>query len=242
MASAQVNGSDREAFIRAICESPADDTPRLIFADWLEEQGNKEDRDRAEFIRVQIKLAGMENTNCLKTGEPTEWHKYVKRCRCSICRLRQREYYSGRKHINWKWSKPMKAGDWHRFHRGFVDMVKIYLDDWWIGTHRMGRSQLADWMEHGASVLENHPIVEVITEKLPFDTLANLPRDMPLRAFETHKPEFVWNGPLSRPAILSDELPAEVYNRLPQTRFATRKAAIATLSNTLIAIARRPTG
>ncbi len=42
-----------EAFIRTICESPDDDSLRLIFADWLEEQGSP----RGEFIRVQCALA-----------------------------------------------------------------------------------------------------------------------------------------------------------------------------------------
>jgi uncharacterized protein (TIGR02996 family) len=41
------------AFLRAVCERPADDAPRLILADWLEEMG---DADRAEFIRLQIHL------------------------------------------------------------------------------------------------------------------------------------------------------------------------------------------
>lgn len=43
--------SDRAAFIRAILDSPDDDTARLVFADWLEEHGEPE---RAEFIRAQI--------------------------------------------------------------------------------------------------------------------------------------------------------------------------------------------
>jgi uncharacterized protein (TIGR02996 family) len=46
---------DEGAFIRMIREHPDDDGPRLVFADWLEEQG---DADRAEFIRVQVELAG----------------------------------------------------------------------------------------------------------------------------------------------------------------------------------------
>lgn len=41
-------------FLRAIGENPTEDTPRLILADWLEEQGNP----RAEFIRLQCELAG----------------------------------------------------------------------------------------------------------------------------------------------------------------------------------------
>lgn len=45
--------SSNEAFLAAICDNPADDTPRLIYADWLEERGDP----RAEFIRVQVELA-----------------------------------------------------------------------------------------------------------------------------------------------------------------------------------------
>jgi uncharacterized protein (TIGR02996 family) len=41
-------------FLAAIRETPADDTPRLVYADWLEEHGQP---DRAEFIRVQCRLA-----------------------------------------------------------------------------------------------------------------------------------------------------------------------------------------
>jgi uncharacterized protein (TIGR02996 family) len=42
------------AFQRAIAEKPDDDTPRLIYADWLEENGWPE---QAEFIRLDIELA-----------------------------------------------------------------------------------------------------------------------------------------------------------------------------------------
>jgi uncharacterized protein (TIGR02996 family) len=43
-----------EPFLRAVCEAPDDDAPRLVYADWLDETG---DPDRAEFIRLQIRLA-----------------------------------------------------------------------------------------------------------------------------------------------------------------------------------------
>jgi uncharacterized protein (TIGR02996 family) len=46
--------TDRETFLRAICDDPADDTARLVFADWLEEHG---EAARGEFIRVEIQLA-----------------------------------------------------------------------------------------------------------------------------------------------------------------------------------------
>src|SRR4051794_7736257 len=46
-----------DAFLADIVEHPQDDTPRLVYADWLTEHGDETDRDRAEFIRVQCELA-----------------------------------------------------------------------------------------------------------------------------------------------------------------------------------------
>lgn len=45
-----------EAFLAAIRETPDDDAPRLIFADWLEDNG---DPERAEFIRLLVRAAAM---------------------------------------------------------------------------------------------------------------------------------------------------------------------------------------
>jgi uncharacterized protein (TIGR02996 family) len=49
-------------FLHAIVEDPDDDTPRLIYADWLEERGDP----RGEFIRVQCELA--------RSNQPTPRH------------------------------------------------------------------------------------------------------------------------------------------------------------------------
>ena len=46
--------TDGEALIRTVLAAPADDAPRLVYADWLDEHCRAED---AEFIRVQIELA-----------------------------------------------------------------------------------------------------------------------------------------------------------------------------------------
>jgi uncharacterized protein (TIGR02996 family) len=40
-------------FIRTIQEDPADDTARLVYADWLEERGDV----RAEYLRAELELA-----------------------------------------------------------------------------------------------------------------------------------------------------------------------------------------
>jgi uncharacterized protein (TIGR02996 family) len=44
---------ERAAFLRAVLDDPDDDAPRLVFADWLDEQGRD---DEAEFVRVQCEL------------------------------------------------------------------------------------------------------------------------------------------------------------------------------------------
>ncbi len=49
--------SDGDALLQAVIENHDDDTPRLVYADWVEEHGESEaDRARAEFIRVQVEL------------------------------------------------------------------------------------------------------------------------------------------------------------------------------------------
>jgi uncharacterized protein (TIGR02996 family) len=46
--------SQHEAFLRAIYDAPEDDTPRLVYADFLQENGAD---DRAQFIRTAVELA-----------------------------------------------------------------------------------------------------------------------------------------------------------------------------------------
>ncbi|WP_439623863.1 TIGR02996 domain-containing protein [Gemmata sp.] len=48
---------ERRALMGAIIENPDEDTPRLVFADWLQEHGDAHDRARAEFIRLQVEAA-----------------------------------------------------------------------------------------------------------------------------------------------------------------------------------------
>src|SRR5579859_4433991 len=43
-----------DALLRSVIDQPAEDAPRLVYADWLDEHGQS---GRAEFIRTQIALA-----------------------------------------------------------------------------------------------------------------------------------------------------------------------------------------
>jgi uncharacterized protein (TIGR02996 family) len=45
------------AFLSAIHESPEDDAPRLVYADWLTDHGGEPGQARAEFIRAGCRLA-----------------------------------------------------------------------------------------------------------------------------------------------------------------------------------------
>src|SRR5262245_13568791 len=91
---------DERAFLDAILADPDADAPRLVFADWLQENGRPE---RAEFIRLQIELANLDVT------EP----RYF--------RLRRREQELLNAHRA-EWLRPFGDGDaiLFTFRRGFV--------------------------------------------------------------------------------------------------------------------------
>jgi uncharacterized protein (TIGR02996 family) len=67
---------DEEPFVRAILAAPSDDSPRLIYADWLEERGDL----RGEFLRTQTTLARMPK----KDKRRTSFGKRLKALRPSI--------------------------------------------------------------------------------------------------------------------------------------------------------------
>jgi len=77
-------------FLQTIRESPEDDTPRLIFADWLADQG---DPERGELIRLECELAR-------SIGEELRPWKTVLQPRDVQC-LRQREQLLGANRQRW---------------------------------------------------------------------------------------------------------------------------------------------
>jgi uncharacterized protein (TIGR02996 family) len=52
--------SQRDSLLRAIVDSPDEDTPRLVFADWLEERGETE---LARYIRLSCEVEGLPATD-----------------------------------------------------------------------------------------------------------------------------------------------------------------------------------
>src|SRR6516162_4698742 len=110
-----------DSVLQDIIENPADDCPRLAYADWLEEHGQA---DRAEFIRVQCRLVGL-------THEATERSVLLARAE-SLLRRNWNEWVGPLRDIVGPWrdryGESWLGDEFHpeslrRFHRGFVDGI-----------------------------------------------------------------------------------------------------------------------
>ncbi len=83
--------SDEKALLAAIWEHPHEDTPRLVYADWLQENGQPE---RAEFIRVQCERARLDEWDAgvapLKAREEELWTAWAGRWRSRLPKGRRK--------------------------------------------------------------------------------------------------------------------------------------------------------
>jgi uncharacterized protein (TIGR02996 family) len=98
------------AFLAAITERPDDDLPRLVYADWLEENGEP---DRAEFIRTQIELAKLSEFDA----------------RRPVLKAREAELALHKE----AWTLPEFRGQSQVFRRGFVELVNVSAE--WLVAH-----------------------------------------------------------------------------------------------------------
>jgi uncharacterized protein (TIGR02996 family) len=73
-----VNEMTEGTLLQAVIAEPEDDVIRLVYADWLEEQGKQ---DRAEFIRGECELAHLPTTDRrhqrLAKHTSALWHQHV---------------------------------------------------------------------------------------------------------------------------------------------------------------------
>lgn len=165
--------TDRDALLAAILAQPKEDTPRLVYADWLEENGQPE---RAEFIRLQIELAllavtiaqlgGEEkirerlNNRTLRVMSPTLVEIYETRLH-QWYELRRRERELIDSH-GYSWfpaqqygllwgvtNEPLSDGDRRQhitFSRGFISAITCTWDS---------------WRTHAAAILRAQPVERV---------------------------------------------------------------------------------
>jgi uncharacterized protein (TIGR02996 family) len=102
--------TDRDAFLRAIWESPDDDSPRLVFADWLDEHGEP---DRAELIRAQCHLERLPGTS-------PDLADAARRAAEALARFRSSPRF-------------VEPGPWatdYLYRRGFVEVIHCDAVDW----------------------------------------------------------------------------------------------------------------
>src|SRR5262245_7873144 len=95
-----------QAILQEITAHPEEDAPRLVYADWLDDHGQSA---RAEFIRLQIRLARMSEEDPERPD------------------LLDREEELLRRHpVAWRADLPAWARrEWPTFRRGFVDSISV---------------------------------------------------------------------------------------------------------------------
>jgi uncharacterized protein (TIGR02996 family) len=89
---------DEDGFLAAIRQTPADDVTRLVFADWLDEQEDPACKLKAEFIRLELRMAesserSLNQIRCLdrlhqlaKQLDP-HWLAAVSHAKIEVCRV-----------------------------------------------------------------------------------------------------------------------------------------------------------
>lgn len=106
--------SDGEAILKSIIAFPADDTPRLMYADWLQENGEE---DRAEFIRLMI----ADPKFMIEHNPAVSGYSSRSRDRVGLLLHRNPQWlgeYDGSDGRSWVWR------------RGFVEVIGDTADSW----------------------------------------------------------------------------------------------------------------
>jgi uncharacterized protein (TIGR02996 family) len=143
-----------EGFLRAIRAEPEDEALRLIYADWLEENGDP----RGEFIRLQCELTRwFDPVQRIDKQRELEWFrcsrekkKLANNDQYHVLTAREQELLSG---LEQTWVGPLweLIGGWsdkRTYRRGFVEIVQL--------THR-------DFITHASMLFEWCPLIRTLT-------------------------------------------------------------------------------
>jgi uncharacterized protein (TIGR02996 family) len=156
-------------FLHDICQNPADDGVRLIYADWLDDRGLPGDSGRAEFIRGQIEIARL----CQDPAAP--WTDFqLLECHRSLTSAMHNGDYE---FLAPDWTEtPVGAWSWRghgpqlvvrcgyfavrypypftlHWRRGFIEAISL---------------SLVDFQAHAARLFASHPVQHVtLTDRKP---------------------------------------------------------------------------
>jgi uncharacterized protein (TIGR02996 family) len=101
--------STGDALLSDVIEHPEDDTPRLVYADWLEEHGG--DAHRAEAIRLSVRRRHLDHL------DPEAW----------VIDARLRQYQARQERDSWFAGLPELDGvTWCVPYGGFTSMVRVW--------------------------------------------------------------------------------------------------------------------
>lgn len=219
--------TDREKFIRAICERPEDDLPRLVFADWLEENGESE---RAKVIRDQIESGESETFGGLKRSgtEPHDWpwcQTYtIRRGFVSTVRCRLADWVGGE-----RCARCHGTGEFEKHEHNY----------------RCGRcSGTGRTPAHGPRIVAEQPVERAeVVDKRPWQNSLN---EGPVRftwlTTELVDARSAGNRDRLPPAIFEILYPRATYRGIVQAGFDSEAAAQSALSLALLNWARREAG
>lgn len=201
--------TQEQAFLRAICEDPFDDTPRLIYADWLEENGRAE---RAEFIRVQVEWERDFAPVVQMAGAGSErWHQ-------------RRQYLVERLWVL-EGSHPFRLRclpDVWPWRRGFAEAVALPLDR---------------FLREAKELFGSLPLLRVrLTDRIPL-TLQHVGGDSWSCAWRATKDPLSEGVPLRLFQLLADGQPQAWIT--PGRSYATKQAALMDLSAACVAYGRQ---
>jgi len=189
----------RDAILRDILANPTDDTPRLIYADWLEDHEGEAGALYADFIRVQIGRALLSCEWEAKDGAACPQYNakrpaYRTQVWCPSCARDQQVQKRERDILEPLWPRlPELIPGWYSIDWGshpeweplvvFADAKRRPLDDAFPpGTqtihvvYRRGFPHTVNlpldlWMRHGRAIVVAHPIDRVeLTDKRPSPT------------------------------------------------------------------------
>jgi uncharacterized protein (TIGR02996 family) len=84
---------DEADFLRKLLENPADDTTRLVYADWLDERADPDSASKAQFLRLAARPDADESEFQRLAGQfDSDWLAMVSRLKvesCAVSRAKQ---------------------------------------------------------------------------------------------------------------------------------------------------------
>jgi uncharacterized protein (TIGR02996 family) len=164
--------TDQHALLAAIRQNPDDDTPRLVYADWLQEHDQPE---RAEFIRLQCEKFRLLVTNSTATESEASVNvgyyyapRWVRQSDLAKYKsLRDREQTLARNHCR-SWEESDELYTLRLAGKSAMVRVPLPLDwQWERGFIEEVKGTVVNWLVYGDKFANRHPVRRVYLTTRP---------------------------------------------------------------------------